>query len=92
MARQNQHEGRRHPLCQVAKTMRVLMLTWEYPPKIVGGISRVLGGLSPALVDAGCAVDVITLSEAGEPSYEAHKGVRVHRVNIATIPQKDFFS
>lgn len=68
------------------------MLSWEYPPKIVGGISRVLGGISPALVDAGCAVDVITLSEAGASSYEVHKGVRVHRVDIATIPQKDFFS
>lgn len=68
------------------------MLSWEYPPKIVGGISRVLGGLSPALVNAGCDVDVLTLSEAGAPSYEVHEGVRVHRVDIATIPQKDFFS
>lgn len=68
------------------------MLSWEYPPKIIGGISRVLGGLSPALAGAGCDVDVITLSEGGAPPHEIHKGVNVHRVDVATIPQKDFYS
>ena len=26
--------------------MKILMLTWEYPPRVVGGISRVVYDLS----------------------------------------------
>ena len=26
--------------------MKILMLTWEYPPRIVGGIARVVNDLS----------------------------------------------
>ncbi|HOL14467.1 MAG TPA: glycogen/starch synthase, partial [Bacillota bacterium] len=33
--------------------MRVLMVSWEYPPKIVGGLGRHVEGLSEALVRAG---------------------------------------
>ncbi len=68
------------------------MLSWEYPPKIVGGISRVLGGLSPALARAGCNVDVLTLSADGAPAEEVCDDVRILRVNTHTIPQTDFFS
>lgn len=72
--------------------MRIVMLSWEYPPKIIGGISRVLGGLSPALARSGCEVDVLTLSADGAPPEEVRDGVRVLRVNTHTIPQTDFFS
>jgi len=30
--------------------MKILMLTWEYPPRIVGGISRVVYDLSGRLI------------------------------------------
>ena len=34
--------------------MKILMLSWEYPPRVVGGISRVVHDLSHKLVkDAG---------------------------------------
>ena len=26
--------------------MKILMLTWEYPPRVVGGIARVVNDLS----------------------------------------------
>ena len=29
--------------------MRILMLSWEYPPRVVGGIARVVGELSKRL-------------------------------------------
>jgi glycogen(starch) synthase len=29
--------------------MRILMLTWEYPPRVVGGIARVVNDLSKRL-------------------------------------------
>ena len=33
--------------------MKILMLTWEYPPRIVGGIARVVHDLSQKLVKEG---------------------------------------
>ena len=40
--------------------MRVVMLSWEFPPKRVGGIAAALEGLAPAVAMQGCSVDVIT--------------------------------
>ena len=40
--------------------MRVLMLSWEYPPNIMGGLGAHMAGLAPALVRAGIEVHVIT--------------------------------
>ncbi|MBC7476398.1 MAG: glycogen/starch synthase, partial [Candidatus Sericytochromatia bacterium] len=39
--------------------MRILMLTWEYPPKVVGGLARHVEDLSNALVRAGHDVHVV---------------------------------
>ena len=33
--------------------MKVLMLSWEYPPKLVGGLARHVMELSEALVTLG---------------------------------------
>lgn len=41
--------------------MRILMLSWEYPPNVTGGLGSHLAGLTPALVRAGVEVQVITL-------------------------------
>ena len=48
--------------------MRVLMVSWEYPPYIVGGLGAHVGALAPALVRAGVEVQVVTPRWAnGEP-------------------------
>ncbi len=62
--------------------MNICMLTWEYPPRIVGGISRHCMGLSKALARRNCDVKVVTLEFPGAPSYEVIDGVEVHRVPI----------
>ena len=33
--------------------MKILMLTWEYPPRVVGGISKVVYDLSHKMVKEG---------------------------------------
>ena len=58
------------------------MLSWEFPPRIVGGISRHCFGLSKALVRMGHEVRVITLEFPGAPDFEYVDGVSVHRVRI----------
>ena len=64
--------------------MKIVMLTWEYPPRIIGGISRVVEGLSRSLVELGHEVHVITNEMPGSPSEDIDRGVFVHRVQIET--------
>jgi glycogen synthase len=60
------------------------MLTWEYPPRIVGGIARVVEGLSKALTTLGVEVHVITNEMPGSPMEENDHGVFIHRVAISS--------
>jgi glycosyltransferase involved in cell wall biosynthesis len=46
------------------------MLSWEFPPRIVGGIARHVGELSTALARAGVEVDVVTAHHPGAPEAE----------------------
>ena len=50
--------------------MKILMLTWEYPPRIVGGIARVVHDLSQRLIKDGHDVTVITYKEGNVPYFE----------------------
>ena len=60
--------------------MRVLMLSWEYPPKIVGGIARHLYDLAHALVKQGIEVHVITCDHPGAAAEEVEDGIFLYRV------------
>lgn len=61
---------------------QVLMLSWEFPPMTVGGLSRHVYDLSRSLVRIGWDVHVVT-SEYGDcASYEKVEGVHVHRVQV----------
>ena len=69
--------------------MRVLMLTWEYPPKIVGGISPHVYGLAHALVAQGVEVHVITCEHPGAAEEEVEDGIHLYRVTPSG-PGNDF--
>ncbi len=60
--------------------MRVLMLSWEYPPQLVGGLARHVCGLARGLVRRGVRVDVLTRAGAGAAALERDDGVWIHRV------------
>ena len=59
--------------------MRVLMLTWEFPPRSVGGTAAHVDGLGQALAAAGHDVVLFTLSHAGAPADSVVGNVRVLR-------------
>lgn len=66
--------------------MRVLMLSWEYPPVVVGGLARHVHALARHLVDDGHEVVVLCRHVAGTDA-ETHpktdrvvEGVRIVRV------------
>ncbi len=70
--------------------MKILMLTWEYPPRIVGGIARVVNDLSKRLIKDGHDVTVVTYREGNTPYYEDDKGVKVYRVDNYMIHPNNF--
>jgi glycogen synthase len=63
--------------------MKVLMVSWEYPPVVIGGLGRHVHHLATALVDAGHEVVVLSRRPSGtdprsHPSTdEIAEGVRV---------------
>jgi glycosyltransferase involved in cell wall biosynthesis len=63
--------------------MRVVMLSWEYPPKIVGGIARHVYDLANALVAQGIKVNIITCEHPGAPAEQIENGVEISRVTPA---------
>lgn len=70
--------------------MRILMLSWEYPPRIVGGISRVVYDLAQKLGSEGNEVHVVTCWEEGTKEDEKDKNVYVHRIHTYNINTNNF--
>ena len=70
--------------------MKILMLTWEYPPRVVGGIARVVYDLSRTLLKDGHDVTVVTYREGDAPYFEDDKGVKVYRVDNYMINPNNF--
>ena len=68
---------------------RVLILSWEYPPIVEGGLARHVRKLAEALVQHGVAVHVLTRGREGDPAEEVRAGVRVHRVGEPDMPRDD---
>jgi glycosyltransferase involved in cell wall biosynthesis len=64
--------------------MRVLMLSYEFPP-LGGGGAKVVYGLSKELARLGHDVDLVTMGFHGLPRYEQVNGVNVHRVPCVRI-------
>lgn len=71
--------------------MRVLMLSWEFPPRLVGGLGRHVDALTRSLVDAGHEVHVVTRTHPDAPPEERRGGLRVTRVDASppTVPFDD---
>ncbi|WP_418791734.1 glycosyltransferase family 4 protein [Phosphitispora sp. TUW77] len=70
--------------------MKIVMLSWEYPPKSVGGLAQHVHQLSKALAKHGAEVHVITIGADNVEPYEENEGVRVHRIYPYSISAPDF--
>ncbi|OKP98070.1 glycosyltransferase family 4 protein [Paenibacillus sp. P46E] len=62
-------------------SVSVLILSWEYPPLVIGGIAPHVYELSRHLQADQTAVHVVTNTAPGRPVLEVENGVHVHRVN-----------
>ena len=70
--------------------LKVVMLTWEFPPRIIGGIAPHVYNLSINLVKLGVEVHVVTCDFPNTPAYEVVEGVEVHRFDSYNLPTPDF--
>ena len=61
--------------------MKIGTLSWEFPPRVVGGIARHCEGLAKAQVQQGHDVYLFTLDFPGSPSYEEMGGIKVYRAS-----------
>lgn len=59
--------------------MRVMILTWEYPPKRLGNVSDHISALAHELVKRNHEVEVVAVDD-WRPGFEDVYGVHVHRV------------
>jgi glycogen(starch) synthase len=66
------------------------MLSWEFPPRTVGGIAAHLFYLSRELVKLGVGVYIVTCDFPGAPEREIVNGVHVFRVDSYKSPSPDF--
>lgn len=69
--------------------MRIAMLTWEFPPRVVGGLAMHVRELSGNLVRLGADVTVITCHAFGVPDEEIVEGVKVVRVHPYDVHSRD---
>ena len=78
--------------------MRILVLTWEYPPYVVGGMGKHVAGLIPALSElqehyGPLQVDVLTTRYAGGPPVERlDDSVTIHRLDIDPFDPSNVFN
>jgi glycosyltransferase involved in cell wall biosynthesis len=70
--------------------MRLLVLAWEFPPRIIGGISRHVAELYPELVRRHHEVHLLTVSPTHEAEETVIDGIAVYRL---PVPESaDFFA
>ncbi len=67
--------------------MRVLLISWEYPPIIEGGLARHVRKLSEHLVAEGVEMHVLTRGGGRLPATEERHGVVVHRLQEPPFPK-----
>ncbi|PFI65092.1 glycosyl transferase [Priestia megaterium] len=77
---------------QYKGALSILMLAWEFPPLVIGGLARHVFDLSRALAKAGHHVSVLTTYVEGLPEYERLYGVHVYRVKSLQPHHPDFLT
>jgi glycogen(starch) synthase len=73
------------------RSLSVALLSWEYPPVVVGGLARHVHALARGLAGHGHRVTVYTRGDARTPGESLDEGVRVVRVQDypPRIPMED---
>lgn len=60
--------------------MRIIVFSWEYPPRIVGKLAYYVSELAMRLANSGLKTHVVTYHDSLIGDFEEASGVKVHRV------------
>ncbi len=60
--------------------MRVIIFSWEYPPRVVGKLSEYINALSTNLVEKKVETNIVTYHDYLTGSMDEPTGVKIHRV------------
>ncbi|XES77000.1 MAG: glycosyltransferase family 4 protein [Candidatus Bathyarchaeia archaeon] len=72
------------------RRLNVMMFSWEFPPRVIGGISPHIYFLSKSLAKIGVKVHVVTCDFPGAPAHETIDDVEVYRIDSYKTPSPDF--
>jgi len=67
------------------------MLSWEYPPRKVGGLATHVFELSKAIAER-VEIHIVTCNFPGALELESVGGAVVHRINVYSAPSPDFLT
>jgi glycogen(starch) synthase len=67
-------------------------LSWEFPPRCVGGLAAHVNELTKVLAKLDAEIHVITCDFPMTPNYEHIDGIHVHRFESFVIPSPDFLA
>lgn len=67
--------------------MRVVMLTWEFPPRVVGQLAYYVNALAVGLVKKNVEVFVVTYHNSWVGYHQGADGIKAHRVSDKVRPQ-----
>ncbi|MGJ7921372.1 glycosyltransferase family 4 protein [Neobacillus sp. LXY-4] len=70
----------------------ILILTWEFPPNIIGGLARHCYGLAKSLVKEDCEIHVVTTKLHNTPSTENVEGINVYRITPLHEQEPNFLT
>jgi len=68
------------------------MLSWEYPPRSVGGLARHVEDLSSAIAETNNEIHVVTVGCEDSPEYEIVGGINIHRFEPYPVNSYDFIT
>lgn len=71
--------------------MRIVMLSWEYPPHVVGGLGNHVAEIVPALADLGVEIHLVTPRWNGGSATEDVRGAQIYRVDPPDVSSVDFY-
>ncbi|MEZ4733574.1 MAG: glycosyltransferase family 4 protein [Caldilineaceae bacterium] len=78
--------------------MRILALSWEYPPHIVGGIGKHVADLLPLLAGIPVAGDRLTIDlvtprySGGAPVEQVNEYLTIHRIEMPVVDVLDHYN
>ncbi len=72
--------------------MRILILSWEFPPQVVGGLGRHVAELAPALAQQGIEVHILAPINGPSRTKRVSSNLIVHRIDAACAREiTDFY-